>query len=558
MKKMFLTLSFLIAVSLFANAQNLPKYKVKQVNSKSTNLCLSKNNIIKKIPITVDEPIYEAPAGTTFKNLIRQGYSYYFVDGYVYGGHNDAFIGEYVMGDDGCIYIKNPFASLDLGTYLKLDKIDDENYVARTAQLVWVDYSDYTPFTGFATRLVFKNLNDQFTYSVAEDQNTDMYFTLKDGVLQQKDQEMVKFGDYEYPAEILGVTNSDGEWLGFGDGNMVFYASEEKPNTPPEGAQIMQGSIAYNVLSSLSGKNNKDATLVKYAEVGDDFYLESPFHDDINTLWLKGSIDRKANTVTFAPQYLGVNEDIACHQWLKTALFNDGFDLIDEEVGYGEWHRDYEPVSSYIFKYDNGNLVSDTANLKQTLVISRSPKEIQASSTVSNAIVKPYIEKSSTPEKPSIVQIYDFNGLFSYITFSLPCVDTNDVYMNPENMSYRLYINSEEPFTFTSKDYPQFDEDIQEIDYSYSDWDFEVKANGYHTVFFYNDFDFEFLGVQSIQRFGDDVNYSEIEWYNRTPTGLETITADEKANLNGKVIKDGRLMIIKNGKIYNAAGQRIK
>lgn len=546
-----------IAVSLQANAQGLSEYVVKSVNATPTSLSLSKSDVVKKIPITVDEPIDKAPAGTTFENLIRSGFSFYVEGGYVYGSHNDGFIGEYVIGDDGCIYIKNPFASLDLGTYLKLDKVDDETYVARTAQLVWVDYSEYTPFTGFATRLVYKDLGGQLTYEVAEDQNTDMYFTLKDGVLQQKNQESVKVGETEYPIELLGVTDSDGGWLGFGDGNMVFYASKEKPTALPEGAKVTQGSIVYNVLSSRSGKNNKDATLVKYAEVGDDFYLESPFHDDVNTIWMKGAIDRNANTVTFEPQYLGVNKDIACHQWLKTASFYDWFELIDEEVGYGVWHRNYDPAASYVFKYENGNLISDTTNMKQTLVISRSPEKLEASAVISNAIVKPYIEKSAIPAKPSIVEFSEFNGLYGYVTFSLPCVDTDDVYMNPDNMSYSLFVDSEDRYTFKTSEYWSLPEDTQEIGYFYDDdMDFDPKANGYHTVFFYEDW--QFVGVQSIQRFDGNVNYSEIDWYNHIPSGIETATTEEKVNVSRKMIKDGKLIIINDGKVYNAAGQRIK
>jgi hypothetical protein len=557
MKRKSLLLLFLFAVSALVSAQNLPKYSVRLFDSKSTNLILSKSRIIKKMPITVDEPITNPPAGTTHENLVRQGYSFYYENGYVNGAHNDGFIGEYVKGDDGCIYIKNPFASLNLGTYLKLDKVDDETYVAHTAQLVWVDNSESTPFTGFATRLVFKNVaGGKFTYEVADDQNTDMYFTLKDGVLSQTNQETQKVGEYEYPAELLGVTNSDGGWLGIGDGNMLFYEAEA-PVVVPEGADVKEVSILYNILSSTSGKNNMDAQLTKMAEVGDDIYLASPYNDGKHELWMKGHIDRQTSTVTFRPQYLGVNTQNSCHQWLRPSSFYDWFDLIDEEDGYGVWYRAYNDIDSYVFKYENGSLVSDTTSMKQSLVVARSPKKSEASAVISNAIVKNYVAKSAKPAKPSIVHVEPHNGMFGYITFSLPPVDVDGMYMDPNNMSYSFYVYSDDRFTFKKSTFEKLPEDTNEIPYFYADpYDFMVKTNGYHTVIYYDEA-WSYIGIQSIQRYNGDVNCSEIEWYNHTPTGIEKVPVEEKANINGKMFKDGKLVIVKAGKVYDVAGRRI-
>lgn len=45
--------------------------------------------------------------------------------------------------------------------------------------------------------------------------------------------------------------------------------------------------------------------------------------------------------------------------------------------------------------------------------------------------------------------------------------------------------------------------------------------------------------------------------YNATPTALENIATDAKSSKTSKLIKNGKLVIIKDGKKYNAAGQEM-
>ena len=179
------------------------------------------------LPIVSDEVISEAPAGTAVKGALRSGFSYYYSAGNVLGGFNDSFVGEYVLGNDGNIYIKTPCASADINSYIKLDKIDDENYVAHTAQLIYVDYSSSTPNTFFAGRLVFKSYSaNSYGYTVETDNEgnaiADVYFTYKDGVLQQKDQTTVVQNGETFPHEMIGWVNSSGAWVGFGDACLTF------------------------------------------------------------------------------------------------------------------------------------------------------------------------------------------------------------------------------------------------------------------------------------------------------------------------------------------------
>lgn len=508
------------------------------------------------MPVYSDELIDEAPAGTLVANATRAGYSYYYSNG-VQGGYNDGFVGEYIKGDDGCIYLKKPCASLAYESYLKLEKVDEENYVAHTAQLIWVDNSGTTPYLAFATRLVMTKLdNGQFTYQMETDKDGKVqdaiYFTYKNGVLQQKDQELVEMnGGFKMPHELIGLTNSTGGWIGYGDGCITITSSQMAATTLPEGAVTKTYSFITHVLSSKCGKNFAWGKLSQVAEVGNELYMSNP--DDPKT-WIKGTIDREAKTVTFLPQYVGINQDLDCHQWFLPATYNDWRDVWDDEEDYGFWCRDYKMADKYVCRYEDGCLYSDPT-LKQAGIISLSEMELQNRNIMTDFIVKPYEAGQLTkPATPTVFYLEEYNGLYSSVLFSLPNVDTNDTYINPEELSYIVYLGDDtKPHEFTTEDHC-IDKNMTEIPYTFADdIDFE-NLGAFHNIYFYNDV--PYAGVQSIHRVNGQEVRSEIGWINHeTPTAIVRTTQALRTN---KYLKGGQVIINKDGKEYNTAGQMVK
>lgn len=509
------------------------------------------------LPIVSDEVISEAPAGTAVKGALRSGFSYYYSAGNVLGGFNDSFVGEYVLGNDGNIYIKTPCASADINSYIKLDKIDDENYVAHTAQLIYVDYSSSTPNTFFAGRLVFKSYSaNSYGYTVETDNEgnaiADVYFTYKDGVLQQKDQTTVVQNGETFPHEMIGWVNSSGAWVGFGDACLTFKPVADQLTVLPEGATIMDGGFTYNVLSSIAGTNQRDGKMVKYAEVGDEIFIKNPVGEDS---WIKGTINRNDNTATFKKQYLGINEENKCHQWFVPATYNDEFELWDEESGFGVWHRGLTTNDELVCKYDNGS-ISTLDNAKQVFLVSRSMSGVLAIGTYSDFALKPYNEGVSKPMKPTIINVESFNGLYGVITCALPPIDENNNLINSDYLYYNIYIaNENTPYTF-DKDIFELKEDMTDVPYKFDD-DMDFDCNGtFHTIYHYEE-NSDYLGVQTIYRRNGVEKRSDIAWFNHT-TGINNTTANAIKNNNIKKIENGNLVIIHNGHRYNAQGQLLK
>jgi len=512
------------------------------------------------LPIYSDEPIDEAPAGTVVSNAIRKGFSYYYSYGDVYGGYNDSFVGEYVIGDDGNIYLKDACASTSLGTYLKLDRIDDENYVAHTAQMIYADLSGDTPYVAYATRLVFHQYSEySYGYTLEEGEDgqavTDVYFTLKDGVLKQVDQEIIDMNGQLLPHELIAFTNATGGWMGYGDGCIEISTIQNTPTTLPEGAEVKELSFAWNALASHGGFNTTEATLVKCAEVGDEIYVTTP---DNQEAWIKGQIDRTAGTVSFQRQYIGQNQELGIHQWFMPATYYDWFDVWDEEDGDGYWMRDYEAADAYVCKYQDGALVSDP-EAKQAFFLSRSETEMAKSAAYANVTINPYTEQLVTPATPIINFVEPNNGWWGEFHFALPNVDVNNTYIDQDNLYYRLYVNSEELFEFTTEDFGQLPANCYDMPATYADsWDFEHNGT-FYTIYFYNDW--QYVGVQAVCKIDGEERTSDIAWYNHTPsgpvTGLNMVPVGE-ISVDGKRMEQGRVIIRKHGADYSVMGQRVK
>ena len=419
-----------------------------------------------------------------------------------------------------------------------------------------VDNSGLNPYLYFATRLVFTKLSDNsYTSSLEKDEmgnvNADIYFSFEDGVLKQKNQEKVDMNGEILPMEMLGLTNSTGGWIGFGDACMEFAPCDFDMTTLPEGTEVKQMSFCSNLLSSLNGMGCKDARLLDCAEVEDVFYIANPL--DVEGSWIKGDIDRNQGTVTFKSQYVGTYK--GTHQWFVPAAYTTQFDLWDEEENYGVSYRDYRLTDSYVCRYENGSLISDES-LHQSFVISRSSTEVSASGVYADIIVKPYLPKATTPVRPIIVDFEENNGLWGELRFALGHLDSGNVYVNGEELSYVIYADgSATPFEFTTNDYWEIPENMSEIPTDYQHKNDFVVNGPFHTIFWYEEW--QYAGVQAIHRFNGEEHHSDIVWTNSEVTGIRQ-TACDQSRFNGKYLDHGRPVIIRNGEKYSMDGLRRK
>lgn len=516
------------------------------------------------------EVIDEAPAGETVTGLSRDGWSCHFKNGNVNIENVEGALGEYVIGEDGKIYLRYACASISyyLDTYLMLEPVDETTYVAHTPQLIWLEENeDGSLFTAYATRLVHeKRGSNSYTYSLdteGDDANTDIFFTLENGALIQKDQETIEMNGELMPHELIGFTTSTGGWIGFGDGLVTLSRPGEAITALPEGAVAKDMSISFSTLY-FSGDRCDDALPTKGAEVGDDLYLLTPGVKE--ETWIKGKIDRDKGTVTFPTQYLGPNPALNCVTWLRPATFEDIEEPWIEGSDYMEWHSKYTPSEALVFSYADGQLTSEG---NQALYISRAADSLVPVTSYDSPAVKNREGASGTPVAPVILKHSWDGDLFEIgrIVFTIPRMDTEGICIPEDELYYNMYVRGEEtPYVFTKDAYPNMETDnITDVPYGFTvarekDYDLvnDIYHDGiFHGVYFYEDLGN--IGIQIIRKHDGAETRSDITWLNGRPGTVDNVTDNgATAKRDGKYIENGNLVIYRDGRKYSSQGLPIE
>lgn len=182
-------------------------------------------------PQTTD-PIVKRPQGRLMKNQVRKAMSFYSTGSGAYIDSVDYYIGDYVMGDDGSVYLKNPFTFFPTQSYLKLDRLEGDTLVARMPQAIYREDDTY-----YVSRLVLKSGNQGMTYGYEQNAdgsfNTDMKFLLRGDTLTMLGGETA--GDY--PEVILGLTTLQGNWAETGEAVFTVRPLDVQSAQLPQGGR---------------------------------------------------------------------------------------------------------------------------------------------------------------------------------------------------------------------------------------------------------------------------------------------------------------------------------
>lgn len=530
---------------------------------KQPNPVLNAGGIMKALPIYSNDLIDEAPEGEVVKG-VRDCYSQYMSSGVSFRSFETGVLGEYVMGTDDNIYLRAVCYSAaqissDVNTYLKLEKVDETTYVAHTPQLIWVDDSDEgSPFTAYATRVVFSQKSaTSFGYEIQQtpegSYDTDIYFTLEDGKLMQKNMNTTEMNGEIFPEELIGFTTSTGGWIGFGDGCIQIYQPQDIPAVLPADVEVEEKSLSYSLLH-VRDIELKNATLMKYSETGDEIYISNPSAKAEQ--WIKGTIDREKGTVTFKCQYLGIDAESGYAVWFIPAEYDKYKEVFDEETGTGDWFRNYTPIDEMVLSYNDGVI----EGLKgQALCFSHSSDSI----LLTGVYADPCIRSNEAPTKPAPVTFtkyepYDDMWEFGVMGFAIPCMDENGIYINSDELYYNVYPDdSTTPFVFSPDDYVDMTVDpMTDVPYAYFE-DFDFKVSGVnHTVYFYHDW--KKVGVQVIYKHEGKCVRSDIV-YSDNSVGIGN-PMENDAESTGKIqkyIDNGEVIIVRNGLKYNVLGFQV-
>ncbi len=440
------------------------------------------------------EPIVKRPQGRLVKNQARKALSFYSTGAGADVDSVDYYIGDYVVGDDGCVYLKNPFTFYPTQSYLKLDRLDGDTLVARMPQAIYQDEAML-----YASRLVLKSGSQGMTYGYEQNAdgtfNTDMRFLLRGDTLTLLGEDTS--GDY--PQAILGLATLSGNWAETGEAAFSVRPLGVKPTALPQGVTPQLYQLAY------SGFYGEGTDLVEVAFADGKVYLSNPYNT-CGMQWAVGNV--AGNSVAFGPQYLGPNEGEGYHEFLCPGVYSE----TAEEY--------FELTDSLRFVYDDAAKTLSTS-IPQSLLINVGDDRVYTAAVYIGPSLTPYTATADRPANPEITSYAAYGeegeGEGS-LQFELPSVDVNGQPLFKNNLYYKVYTASGKVLTFGPGQYESIEKEMTEVPYGMSDNVDFFMADDSHKFYFREAADS--LGLQSVYK-GERELCSDIVWTTgRTSTAI--------------------------------------
>ncbi len=442
-------------------------------------------------------------------------------------------ISEYVIGDDGTIYIQ-PITTYKTGGYIKLEKQADGTYTAHTPQVFYDQANpDGSHILAWATRFILKQTPDGAYYYDAEETgdggyNTDMKFTFVDGVLQQADMTLDETG---LPKELLAMTDPDGNWAIYGSGCITIAPLPEgdKPAVLPDDAEEHSAVLLYKDVNSTTGELIDMDKKLHYATSPSEpgtVYLNNP-SDRLPDQWIKGQVESDGSW-TFKRQYLGTWPLANAHVWFIPGTYTIGTETQNGVTYYGEL---YTLTDEMTLKYDDAKQAYTSAD-DEAMLINISTEEPWYVEAFDAPGIQQIHDVAATPADPTILTIQGNYGSGGYFSFTLPGEDVDGNFINTDKMYYRIYTNGNEtaPFVFTPEEYKNLTEDMTDVPYEFTDM-YDFMHSGTTCGFYFYHEGIYRLGVQSVYMGGGEEHVSNIVWSDVPGTGISSVTTDEAAKV---------------------------
>lgn len=456
--------------------------------------------------------ISEQPEGTLHSNLYRSAMGYYVFWGYVFEDAFDGVAGSLVEAADGSMYMQDPFSGFTTGSWLKLDKAEDDTLVMKLPQMAYQEEYQGSTYNYYAYNMI---LNEDQTSYIPDTDNPDIKFVWRNDSL-------IQLGD-----GLLALGSETGGWTGYGDYNISMATISDKPATPADASQAEDFKLIY-------GEGHSIGTKIKAMVSGSEFWV-CGLLGSMPEAWVKGTIS--GDKVTFASkQYMGVNPYTMYHAYFFGASAEQEWDDY-----YQEYYTKYTLEDDIVFSYD---ATSKTITAQDAIVLNAGFKKLSAMSTYDLPIMSPYKEVAATPANPKITDFspYDFGNKYGYIKVDIPMTDVDGNFIDPEKMYYNMYVDGD-VFTFYADEYTALGDEMTDVPYFFTDnWDLYVSGVS-HTVYYYME-GFDTIGFQSVYTGGGETNKSEIITFDAAAASIKQaianhgdITGVSYTDLSGRMVE---------------------
>lgn len=469
------------------------------------------------LPTTI---IREQPAGKLHDNQARSSYYYYTLQGGVNNvAHGiDAWsVSRFVEGDDGCIYLYNPYSQLPIRSWLKLDPAGNGRYVAKLPQLIRIgvrydDEGNESPSYYYAFPVKEYEKEDGTTFCKTD--------TLADGTVKSelnfvmRNDSLIMTDD-----DFLGLVNNKLRWTGYADTDIKVGAVKYTPNTLPEGVKLQDYRLTYT-----DKANSQQDAMVKLGFEGDKAYLLNPYNND-STEVIVGTLE-EGNKLSFPTrQYLGANWKVTHHVFFMAKTY----EREGQQINYGTWI----PKLTFNIDAEKRTLTTDSKNV---IIINAGDVLQYALAYYFNPSLTAFNDVPRVPQTPTIdteqsfavTDMYD--GTYGGLTFLLQKYDAEGNYLDASKSYYRIYAdNGDKPYTFTPSVYKSLKASLTDVPFSYIDnqnfFSYALPGDNQQierSVSFY-DANVKRWGVQAVYKGGGEERVSSIAWWSTTATDIQSV-----------------------------------
>ncbi len=439
--------------------------------------------------------ITDQPAGAP-KTYQRSGGAMYNALGYLFTTSQEGGAMQMVFATDGkTVYLKDPISQAPAGTWVRAELSDDGKTLTMPLNqyITFYDEVEYGLITAWVDVTVDGNGN------ISAKPNLDIQevtFTISDdGVISLNGSS----GDVDaFVGSGIGlIYDDDLSWAGYVDWESVYTPYDVTPVELPAGIVMEDFSMSYaDENGRASGK------MVKVGKMDHDIYVQG-FSSLVPDGVMKGHIGAYNDMVSFeSNQYIGIGSSL----FLNMAGIDADYNLLD----------------ALVFDYD-GSSHTLTTNDNLAVIAGLNMQE-----EYDHPLIAPYADHAATPANPEVIDFVDQGSLdgYNYGSFHVPTVDDEGLFIDPNHLYYRIYVDDDELFTFGPDEYPYVTEDMTDVPYYYTEgYDF---GEGAATIYFYETA-FQRIGIQSIFRGGGEEHVSEIVYMDLTDGSAPVGKADHYA-----------------------------
>ena len=575
------------AVALSASAG----IQFKSTHSVKTNKMVNKEMV--KANISKDKASFRVintqPEGE-LKSYNRAGQYDYNNNGYLYCGQQDGNRMDIVYAEDGKVYMKNILcgSGSNFGDYWVEGTIEgNEIHVALGQEIYYSDYYEASVLLAWGEAGIDADGN---IYFIRDERAEEAVYAIDGETITLLGSEGSTGGDYNVEEDYHGIGltaywEDDDSWTGYLEWNTVL-TEREPVVTPtviteiPEGCEVTTyyRSTAYIAMSifGVSSGMTDGKLIVAIDPATNDAYIQNPswWHDSYNS-WVKGTFDPETNIITIPTgQYLSWYESSEYGivlGWGSTYVYED----TDEsgELGYYLGYELDERTTEIQLQLMDGNIYmlgcegDINAEFPEwgfaTGMMTYYSDDLSMTSIefANNGEPMGYTVdlKPAVPANATADEWYDCGDEtgFSRFYFTLPTTDVDGNKLDPEYISYALWINdgagNTYQYTFPAAVYTyDLTEDIDEVTYDiYSNavdfknyYVYMYRTNMNDNPLFVRDEEHNGnIGIQVFYTVDGVKNASEdIAWLYEVPSSVNEMNA-------GKTVA--------NVRYFNVAGQEM-